>query len=89
MSLFGVLLISDNQGVRRKISANYEKSLRVQDDFYLISTNQQAKTVAETVGIYSAPEEDTLGIVFRINGSYAGFAPGVVWDWIEEQTKTS
>lgn len=95
MPLFGVLLIGEDsvrEELRERIENKYkEKKLHVGNDFYIISTKEAlAKDVAQTVGIYSDPQrEDTLGTVFRLNGSYAGFAPGEVWDWISNQTKTT
>lgn len=95
MPLFGVLLIGEEdvrKELRERIEDKYkEKKLHVGNDFYIISTKETlAKDVARTVGIYNDPQrEDTLGTVFRLNGSYAGFAPGEVWDWIHNQTKTA
>lgn len=95
MPLFGVLLIGEEEvrkELRGKISEEYkEKNLHVGNDFYIISTEETlAKEVAKTVGIYGEPQRrDTLGTIFRLNGSYAGLAPGNVWDWIENQVKTA
>ena len=92
MPLFGVLLIGEEEvreELRGRISEKYKEKLHVGNDFYIISTKETlAKEVAKTVGIYDEPQrEDTLGTIFRLNGSYAGLAPGKVWDWIENQIK--
>ena len=93
MPLFGVLLTGDEEvrkEIRGKISEKYkEKKLHVGNDFYIISTKESlAREVAETVGIYSTPQrKDTSGVIFRLNGSYAGLASGKVWDWIDDQIK--
>lgn len=94
MPLFSILLISPSEEVRKDLSKNIldhykEEALKVNETSYIVSTKETvARNIAEAVGIYNTPQrEDTLGLVFRLNGSYAGYGPGTIWDWIENQTK--
>ena len=89
MALFSVTIWAGDEDIRQKIKDKIqevydEKSIEVNDGYYIISTNQaKAGSIAESLGMYD--NSDTYGIVFRLNGTYAGFAPGRIWDWIDEK----
>lgn len=93
MSLFGVLLIENEPEVRqeigKQIETKYNKAFQVTENFYIVSTvDKSTQKIAETLGIYGDSEEEaSLGIVFRLNGSYSGFADGEIWDWLDEEAK--
>ena len=53
------------------------------DSVYLVMTKQSATLLAANIGIVKeAPQ--TLGAVFSINGSIAGYENGELWAWIRK-----
>ncbi len=49
---------------------------------FLIDTKDIADKIAQNIGIKNDEYPDIVGAVFKLNGSYAGFTNGSVWDWL-------
>lgn len=84
MRAYAVVLDELNSDVANRIEEAYPKHYKVNDMFYLVSADDIADQVAQTVGIKGDNRvEESSGVVFRLNGSYSGYTSRALWDWME------
>lgn len=61
----------------------------ITDTSYLVQTKELTQEVAIRAGIKGEDRvEDTFGVVFRLNGAYAGFAARSLWEWLGQAEET-
>ena len=63
----------------------YEKnSYKIQDDVMLVASTDLSSEIADYSSMSKGKDGDeVLGAVFKLNGSYSGYAPGSLWEWLE------
>ncbi len=83
--VFVVVLEADNPEAAARIEAIYPESYRISDTCFLVSGNDTTAAVARKVGIKGSDRIDEgYGAVFRLNGSYSGYASSDLWEWLEQ-----
>ena len=93
--IFAVILDEPNEVVKRRIEQRIEeakdKYLRWHphtDRLYLVLVDQTMLTrdVAEEIGVRRTEEGDAepmgKGVVFKLNGAFAGFSKSSLWEWL-------
>ncbi len=71
------------KGVERVIST-YDNAYKLQDDVVLVASNDLSSQIAESSALTKDQEKDGVrGAVFKLNGSYTGYAPSALWEWLE------
>ena len=74
----------------KRVEKHYPKPAhhKLNDCLYFISYEGIAQTVADDLG-FDGGERDFAGVVLKLNGSYAGFAPMAIWDWLDLDTASA
>ncbi len=77
------------QGVRKKELSlpkdRYDKNAyKIKDGTMLIASNDLSSEISEYSSISGENNDDKAvrGAVFKLNGSYAGYASGSLWEWL-------
>ena len=83
MFIHAILLTDDSDEVVARIKERYPKFFEVNEGCYLVRCDDLTEEVAIAVGIKGDDRaEDAGGVVLKLNGAYAGFAPGSLWEWL-------
>lgn len=76
MSIHAVVLTEANAEVSKRIEMRYPQHYALNNTFFLVRSEEITEKVAIDVGIKGDERvEDALGVVFKLNGTYAGYAP--------------
>lgn len=76
MSIHAVVLTEANAEVSKRIEVRYPQHYALNNTFFLVRSEEITEKVAIDVGIKGDERvEDALGVVFKLNGTYAGYAP--------------
>ena len=85
MCMFAVILNEANQKAAERIAESYPAYYRFSDTVFLVSDDALAETVSASVGIKGDDRIDEAGgVVFHLNGAYAGYTKRVLWEWLSE-----
>ncbi len=93
--LFAVVLTDEQEKGAAKIAASFEDSdvYRLGADTYVVAHKGLSRDVARCAGIFKDEGEtepgEVSGVVFKLNGSYTGYANQDIWEWLEEADKES
>ena len=95
--LFAVVLTDEQEEGSAKIADAFEERdfYRLSDDTYVVAHDGLSRDVAKSVGIFQAGGDDetepgdVAGVVFKLNGSYTGYASQDIWEWLEQADKES
>ena len=83
MSIHAVVLSEANAEVSERIAVQYPQHYVLNNTFFLVRSDKITEKVAIDVGIKGDERiEDALGVVFKLNGTYAGYASRALWDWL-------
>ena len=73
------------QKIQQRIKAEYPDHFKISDYCYLVSSNEISRDIALRIGLKGKDRiEDSLGIVFRLNGAYSGYYYKSAWEWIKQ-----
>ena len=87
MPLFSVLFQEDDEKTKDLITSNY-KHLFIEPNYCIISTpeNVPASAISKKLGIWDKEKNrSSYGVVFKLNGSYSGFASVEFWNWLDQE----
>ena len=93
MHLFAIALSDDNVSfIDEQVAAKLFRSYGVEffqlaEKLLLVRSDGITETVAEKAGIYEpdGATGDTLGVVFKLDDSYAGVASPSLWEWLQKE----
>lgn len=85
MAMHTITLEAPNDQVVERIKAHYSRFYRISDTCYLVRSDDVSSQVADKIGLGTPPLEGALGAVFRLNGSYSGFASPSLWEWVTNE----
>lgn len=86
MALFSVYFDENNENITKLIKSHYEDHLFIHDGYCLIKANVTSGSISEKLGIWnSETKKSAWGVVFKLNGSYSGYADGDIWEWIDNR----
>ena len=63
----------------------YHDAYKIRDGVFLISHDGIAEEVSVSLGIKDELQPDMTGGVFKLNGSYSGYAQRAMWDWLKNK----
>ena len=74
----------DDAELAKRVEEHYPKPAhhKLNDRLYFINYDGIAQTVADDLG-FDGENQQTAGVVLKLNGAYAGFAPLAIWDWLD------
>ncbi len=83
--MYAVALDSPDATVGERLRTKYDKVFAYTDAFYLVvgGVNDVTDDVAVAAGIKS-DRRQASGVVFRLNGSYSGYAKRALWEWLHD-----
>lgn len=62
----------------------YENAYKVHENVVLVASAHLSNEIANASALTKEKkDEDVRGAVFKLNGSYTGFAPSALWEWLE------
>ena len=67
--------------VRRMFSDAY----KIRDGVFLVAHDGIAEDVSVSLGIKDDSHPEITGSVFKLNGSYSGYASAAMWDWLKNK----
>ncbi|WP_424947542.1 hypothetical protein [Candidatus Spongiihabitans sp.] len=83
MAIHAIVLQSENDEVSSRITAHYPNVYAINDKCFLVRSDDVSEKVAEKAGLKGDEQiEGASGVVLKLNGTYAGFAPSSVWEWL-------
>ena len=83
MRVFAVLLDQPSQDAVQRLNDAYpENTYQVTDTSLLVRTSDLAEDIAVSAGIKG--DRIAPGVVFKLNGSYAGYSSRALWEWLGE-----
>ena len=67
------------------LSDKYEENaFKVRDDVMLVASNGLSSEIAANSSLTKDREDEGVrGAVFKLTGSYTGYANGSLWEWLE------
>ena len=85
MRMFAVFVDDD---IGDKVANRIEKSyagnhFRIDNNFFLVATDETTDSVSEKILSDDGDDLFYTGVVFSLNGSYAGYESQSLWDWLE------
>ena len=85
MALHAIVLQQENAEVAARVEKHYSLNYAVNEKCFLVRTDDISEKVANTVGIKGKGDQqihDAIGVVLKLNGSYAGYASPGIWEWL-------
>ena len=83
MSVHAIVLTEANARVEERIIEKYPQHFKLNDTFFLVRSDGISEDVAINTGIKGDDRvEEATGVVFRLNGAYAGYASNSLWEWL-------
>ena len=83
MFVHAIVLTDHSDEVVSRIKRKYPKCYTVNDDCFLVRSNELTQDVAIAIGIKGEDRvKDVGGVVLKLNGAYSGFAPTALWEWL-------
>ena len=86
MNIHAIVLSKQCDEVSRLIETNYPTCFKLNQLSYLVRSGGVSQTVAVKSGIKGGDRvEGAVGTVFKLTGTYAGFAPTSLWEWLANE----
>lgn len=83
MPIHIVLLTQPNDEVVARIRKAYPDLHQVTATCFLVQSKQITQDIAIKIGLKGeARVEGAVGVVFRLNGAYSGYAARALWEWL-------
>ncbi len=83
MALHAIVLQQEDAQVAAQVKEHYSFNYEVNEKCFLVRTEDISEKVANTVGIKGDKQiPGATGVVFKLNGSYAGYASSGIWEWL-------
>jgi len=85
LSLHAVVFTREAETGMKLLKSKYgENSYEVKESVMLVASNNLSSDIAKFSSIAKSDADDGVrGAVFKLNGSYAGYAQGSLWEWLE------
>ena len=86
-NIFAVVLTEGQEKGATLLRKEYPKAAiyELADNVVLVAMDDLTGDVAKKAALTKERgTEGVRGVVFRLNGSYTGYAPGSLWEWLEE-----
>ena len=86
--VFVVLLTYESGGreeIAGRVAEAYPNAHRAGDNIFLVASSDLADMVAQRAGLKGDDRvKSAEGVVFKLNGAYAGYTQPVLWEWLSE-----
>lgn len=83
MIIYAIVLTEANAEVQQRIAREFPKYYKLNETSFLVRSDEISERVAVSVGIKGADQvKDATGVVFKLKGTYAGYAQNSLWEWL-------
>ena len=86
-NLFAVVLTKEQERGAARLRRAYPESaiFQLDENAFVITGDTLSSDVARAAGVgRDSDDEGIRGVVFKLNGSYSGFATPSLWEWLEK-----
>lgn len=86
-NLFAVVFTTGAEKGVENVLDQYRKrkSFQLADNIVIVASDELSSEIAEAASLTQGGNEQGItGAVFKLNGAYAGYARGDLWEWIEK-----
>ena len=84
-NVFAVVLLDGKDKGASLLQEAHPKALRLADNVFLVADDVLTGTVADAASLTrEKADEGVRGVVFRLNGSYTGYARQSLWEWLAD-----
>ena len=84
-SIFAVVLTRGRDKGYSLLKESYQSIYQLQDNIILVAGRDLSSEIAKAAALTKDQEDKGVrGAVFKLNGSYTGFAPRALWEWLEK-----
>ena len=84
MFLHAIVLTAPSDGIAERINQHHPKHYRMNHTVYLVRSDDISEKIATDIGLKGERQvEGATGAVFKLNGTYSGYAPTSLWEWLE------
>lgn len=88
-SIFAVVLTRGQDKGYALLKESYRSVYQLQDNIILVAGNDLSSEIAKAATLTKDQEDEGVrGAVFKLNGSYTGYAPSALWEWLENVEET-
>ena len=90
-NLFAVIFTEELERGKQIIGEKYPNAYPLAQDAVIVSADEAlSKDIAKAAGLTKDQGElGVRGAVFKLNGSYTGYAPSDLWEWLDNVTAES
>lgn len=82
MAKFAIILTEEHSELSKKIREEYPHCQEISPTAYLVEADSLSEGVASQVGIKGDNRiEGAVAVVLGLDGFYAGYASGAIWEW--------
>ena len=83
MALHAIVLVESNEKVADRINQYYPNHYKINETCFLVRSGEISEKIAISAGIKGDEQiADALGVVFKLNGAYSGYAMPSIWEWL-------
>ena len=79
--LHAVILTEPHSGFHQSLLETYPGAYVLNDKTFLIRSDKLSNEISKDVGI--GEESGPTGAVFKLNGTYSGYARSSLWEWLK------
>ncbi len=84
LKLYAVVFTKGSEKGIPLVEESYPDAYKVQNNVILVASNDLTSDIAKASALTKERKgEGIRGAVFKLNGSYTGFAAASLWEWLE------
>ena len=89
LKVYAVVFTTGSEKGIPLVKEAYPEALQLQKDVILVASNNLTSEIAKASALTKERQEEGVrGAVFKLNGSYTGFAASSLWEWLENAEET-
>ncbi len=79
--LHAAILTEPHSGFHQSLLDAYPDAYKLNDNTFLIRSDKLSNEISKDIGI--GEESGPTGAVFKLNGTYSGYASSSLWEWLK------
>jgi len=84
LNLHAVVFFKEAEKGMRRLQERYDKNAcEIKKDVMPVASSDLSKEIADCSSISKDADDGVRGAVFKLNGSYTGYAQSSLWEWLE------
>ena len=84
-NVFAVVLLDGEDKGAKLLQKAHPKAFPLADNVFLVADDGLTATVADAASLTKEKANEGIrGVVFRLNGTYTGYAKQSLWEWLAD-----